>query len=183
MTIRRAARCLRGRCRSGSARIPSAWTVACARRRVFQRLGNRTIGAVNRRCPCAKNGSADTKRSSAAASIFAPPICPTHARTDVHRRPEHLHLRRRHQPCMIVLVAQGQAVALDRIRDEQRQGGRAGRPPRISSKPGKSCPPKFPMSIPNSASLRLSIQARDGALVAEIVHQALAPCSTPLKRQ
>ena len=104
--------------------------------------------------------------------------------TDVHRRPEHLHLRRRHQPCMIVLVAsEGQAVALDRIRDEADravvQGGRL----ECVKQARQVVPAQIAHEHPEFRVVAPFDQARDGALVAEIVDQALAPCSTPLKRQ
>ncbi len=73
------------------------------------------------RRPSAANGTRSRNVSSSAAGATPSPSkrVPFVAGADVHRAAERVHLRRRHQPGVVVLVAgERQAEALDRVGDE-----------------------------------------------------------------
>ncbi len=100
-------------------------------------------------------------------------------RPHVHGGAEGLHLRRRHQPRMVVLVAlEGQAEALDRIGDEadgpvvvDALEGLEQRGHVVAGKVGHE-PGQFGIRAPVE-------QRRHRALVADVVLQALPPGSAP----
>ena len=77
-----------------------------------------------------------------------------------------------------------QAEALDRVGDEARRAGR-GRSPleRLAAGSAGRGRRDWSSARPSSSSLRRSISARDGALVADLVHQPLAPGRAALEGQ
>ena len=108
---------------------------------------------------------------------------PIRARANVHRLPEGLHLRRRHQAGVVVLVAgDRQAEALDRVGDE------AGRPVVIDLVEGFDDRRQVvaaeivhqPRQLVVGALLD---QLRHRALIADLVEQALAPRRAALEHQ
>ena len=100
------------------------------------------------------------------------------------RRAESLHLRRRHQAGVVVLVAgEGQAAALDGVGDEA--GGPVVRAAasKASSERRQVVAAEIGHQPASSASRAPLDQARDRALVAEVVEQALAPGRAALEGQ
>ena len=114
---------------------------------------------VSRRAPLREERHLVEEPAAARASAMRQALerLPFVARPDVHRGAEGLHLRRRHQAGVVVLVAgERQAEALDRVGDE------AGRPVVLRCRPrtpragdGRSWPPRLLISRASSSSERL----------------------------
>ena len=118
------------------------------------------------------------------AASTAPRTCPTRGRPHIHRLAQLVHLRRRHHAGVIVLVAgEREARALDGVADE------AGRPvvrrrlvERLDQR--RQVVPAEIAHQPRELIVGALVdQPRHRALVAEIVHQALAPRRAALERE
>ena len=114
-----------------------------------------------------------------------PRTCPIHgrrARSSTSRNV--VHLRRRHQAGVVVLVAgDRQAEALHRVADEAGRLVAVRACAKASSSAGRSWPPRLFISAASSSSRALVDQLRHVALIADLVVQPLAPRRAALEHQ
>jgi hypothetical protein len=146
--------------------------------------GTGTTGASKRRVPRALKGTRSRKARSSPSGIERPSKG-SHSRPGPHAGllTKALHLGRRQQARMVVLVArERQAEALDGVGDEHHRAGR-GRSLEGFEQGGQIVPAEIGHEAAELLVGAALDEPRDGALVAEIVEEALPPGGPALEGQ